>query len=76
MRRVIVFLTQLIRSYFNWLLSRVGMQNLFFFIFYTALLYNNMQFTEMLYHFMVEEGFNKSGESIEKITDLLQNYLN
>ena len=52
------------------------MQNLFFFIFYTALLYNNMQFTEMLYHFMVEEGFNKSGESIENITDLLQNYLN
>jgi hypothetical protein len=73
---VIVFLTELIRSYFNWVLSRIGMQNPFFLAFYSVLLVKNMHYTELLYHFMVEEAFDRSGETIERAVDIAQGYVN
>jgi len=73
---VIVFLTELLRYYFDWLLSRVGMQTKFFFVFYSVLLFREMHYTELLYHFMVEEAFDRSGESIERVTELAQSYVN
>ncbi len=73
---MIVFLTELIRSYFNWVLSRIGMQNPFFLAFYSVLLVKNMHYTELLYHFMVEEAFDRSGETIERAVDIAQGYVN
>jgi hypothetical protein len=52
------------------------MQTTFFFVFYAVLLVKNMHYTELLYHFMVEEAFDRSGESIERVIDLGQNYIN
>ncbi len=47
------------------------MQNIFFFVVYTVLLYDNFRFTEMLYTFMVEEGFNRSSTYIEAGRDFI-----
>ena len=52
------------------------MQTTFFFVFYTVLLIKNMHYTELLYHFMVEEAFDRSGESIERAIELGQSYVN
>jgi len=54
----------------------IDMQSLFFFLLYTALLWQNFRYTELLYHFMVEEGFNRSSDTIEKCIDFLSNYIN
>lgn len=74
--RLIVFMINLTRSYGDFLLSMLQMQNWFFFIFYSVMLYENFRFTETLYHFMIEEGFNRSSEHIEKCIDIVQNYIN
>ena len=73
---MIVFLTEMLRSYFDWIMNRIGMQTTFFFVFYTVLLVKDLHYTELLYHFMVEEAFDRSGENIERVLDLGQNYIN
>lgn len=73
---MIVFLVSLLRSYLDYLLSMVEMKGLFFFVFYTVLLYENFRVTEWLYTFMVEEGFNRSSEHIEMAIDAVQSYIN
>ena len=52
------------------------MQTRFFFVFYTVLLIREMHYTELLYHFMVEEAFDRSGESIERVIEIVQSYVN
>ena len=52
------------------------MQGLFFFIFWTVLLYDNFRFTEVLYAFMIEEGFNRSSSHIELVLDVINKYMN
>lgn len=54
----------------------VDMQGLFFFIFWTVLLYDNFRFTEVLYAFMIEEGFNRSSSHIELVLDVINKYMN
>ena len=72
---MIVLMMNLIRTYFDVLLNMVEMQGYFFFIFYTVLLYDNFRFTEMLYHFMIEEGFNRSSTYIEKAIEVVKSYI-
>ena len=50
------------------------MQTTFFFFVYTGLLIRDMQYTEMLYHFMVEEAFDRSGQTIENLISLTHSY--
>lgn len=71
-----MFLVTLLRSYLDWILSLLQMNDLFFFAFYTTLLYDNFHITEWLYTFMVEEGFNRSSEHIEMAIGLVQGYIN
>ena len=52
------------------------MQTTFFFVFYLVLLVRDMHYTELLYHFMVEEAFDRSGQSIENLIALGQSYAN
>lgn len=66
-----MFIVYLIQSYFDFILSLVEMQNIFFFVVYTVLLYDNFKFTEMLYTFMIEEGFNRSSTYIEAGRDFV-----
>ena len=50
------------------------MQTTFFFVFYTVLIVREMHYTELLYHFMVEEAFDRSGQNIENLISLGQSY--
>ena len=69
-------MTELLRSYFAWIMNRIGMQTTFFFVFYTVLIVKNMHYTELLYHFMVEEAFDRSSLSIESAIGFGQSYVN
>ena len=62
---VIVFLVSLLQSYLSYLLELVEMKNLFFAPFYAVLLWDNFKYTEFVYEFMVEEGFDRCSSSIE-----------
>ena len=46
------------------------MQAVFFAMLYAALIFDNFRLTEMLYVFMVEEGFNRSADYLDMLIDL------
>ena len=64
---MIVFLLGLLKYYLNFLLVLIEMENLFFVPLYTVLIYDNFKYSEFLYLFMVEEGFNRSSVAIEMV---------
>lgn len=66
----------LLQTYLDYFLSMIDMQGWFFLILWTVLLYNNFQYTEVLYAFMVEEGFDRSSTHIEAVLGGIQTYMN
>jgi len=67
---------QTIRMYADAALALVGMQQLFFAVLFAVLIYENFRFTEIIYTFMVEEGFNRSSVYIEQAQSKVQEYMN
>ena len=70
--RVIVSILQILQSYFNFILAMIDVQSIFFAMLYTALLFDNFRLTEMLYVFMIEEGFNRSAAHLDKCVELVK----
>lgn len=52
-------------AYLGFLFEKIGMHNYFYLILFGAMIYQDFKYTEMLYAFMIEEGFNRSQDYIE-----------
>lgn len=50
------------------------MENVFFVPLYAVLIYDNFKYTEILYRFMIEEGFDRSSLYIEAVKQRVQEF--
>lgn len=69
-----MFLVSLLKYYLNFLLVLIQMENVFFVPLYAVLIYDNFRYTEYLYTFMVEEGFDRSSLYIETVKQQMHEF--
>jgi len=50
------------------------MSSLFFVLVYTGLIYDDFRYTDMLYSFMIEEGFERSSEFLDSLTEMVRSF--
>ena len=71
-----VLLIGIAQNRLSFLLDAIEMKEPFFVLFYFVLIWDNFRYTEILFEFVVEEGFNRSSSTIEAVRTSIINYFN
>lgn len=69
-----MLLIGILQNRLSFLLDAVEMKEPFFVLFYFVLLWDNFRYTEYLFEFIIEEGFNRTSGYIEAVRTGVADY--